>query len=233
MIKIKDLIYEGLISSTNIDLTMTHLEKWMVMTDKCKIMRQGDKITITFFENPNTEEIDNFEHLLQTLGWFISAVSFRYPEDIRMFWEKYNRLEFLNSLIRGKLLTIQLEPKFEPELSVYEYPILYHLTLTSKIEKIKKIGLVPKSKEKISNHPDRIFMTSSLDSCKTIADRFHKLNKNTSKFTILKVNFKSSYDNNTSIRLFQDPNFKDGVFTLSNIPSKYLEIVDTINYNKK
>ena len=126
---------------------------------------------------------------------------------------------------------LQIEPKFVPELELYEYDILYHVTPSISVPKILKIGLCPRTKNKTSSHPDRVFLTKDEDDAIFLAKKFRKLNDKYKNSTILEVNFAAACDNDTSIRLFQDVNFVFGVFTLSNIPPKYIKSIHTLNLN--
>lgn len=53
-----------------------------------------------------------------------------------------------------------LESKFD-EVLKHKPNTIYHVTNINNLNKIKKIGLVPKSKNKKSHHLDRIYLTTN------------------------------------------------------------------------
>ena len=225
----KDVIYEGLIHSTSLTRTFDHLSRWSLIADNSNFRKSGDKILLIIGEQPTISEIDNLEKMLLRLGWFISMgriLTSENKEDSIIYNSK-----FWETVKNNKLQLLQIEPKFVPELELYEYDTLYHVTPSISVPKILKIGLCPRSKNKTSSHPDRVFLTKDEDDAIFLAKKFRKLNDKYKSSTILEVNFAEACDNDTSIRLFQDVNFVFGVFTLSNIPPKYIKSIRTINLN--
>ena len=223
----KDIIYEGLIHSTSLTRTVDHLSQWSLIADTSEFKKSGDKILLMVGEQPTASEIDNLEKMLLRLGWFISTGSIITPnnkEDTIV----YNS-EFWKNIHKNTLRVLQIEPKFVPELELYEHDTLYHVTSSQSVSKILKIGLCPRAKNKTSTHPDRVFLTKDEDDAVFLAETFRKLNDKYKNSTILEVDFTGACDNDTSIRLFQDVNFMFGVFTLSNIPPKYIKVIRNLN----
>ena len=52
--------------------------------------------------------------------------------------------------------------------------ILYQITPTVNVDKILKIGLVPKSRSKASYHPDRVFLSKSLEDIEELGRMFYQ-----------------------------------------------------------
>lgn len=156
----------------------------------------------------NFKELSNYIPLFNNLGYFISNLTIDGTE-----WTKlYND--------DTKPLALLLEPKFDTKITTIPKE-LYHTTLLRNDVGIKKNGLIPRSNNKRSNHPDRIYLT---DSYKTAFEFGVYLSKNNDEqpFSIYKVNF----DNETT--LYRDINLvNSGYYILGNISPKVIEKIYT------
>ena len=216
------LIYEGLIHSVSVDRFADMVERWSISSTKMDIKASGQKIVIYLKENLTPADLDNFLRLINSLGWFISVYS--------VFgglgkWKKFDRSDFENDSENGQILAMQLEAKYDREVDPQNFDILYHTTPSVNDEKIKRIGLVPKDRGKISVHPDRIYFAQTKFDLDIITERFHQLNKEVREYTHYSVDIHTASKNNSTIRLFVDPNFEGGIFTLSNIEAKHLNAI--------
>lgn len=107
---------------------------------------------------------------------------------------------------------------------------LYHLTNDIYIDKILKNGLVPKSKNKIEYHPERVYLTKKRKmSFRFISQMFSKMKHNEfiKKLYIVKVDLSKCEDK----RFFWDPSAPNGMFTYENIPPQCITIEEEINVN--
>ena len=128
----------------------------------------------------------------------------------------------------GQIIHIQIEPKFIIEATdeIYKQNYLYHITLGVKYDKIKNIGLIPKSYCKKVYHPDRIyfyykeldnfnFKNQAISLYKTEDDYIDNVKKYITdkglEIVILKIDL-SKY-NKLKYRFFYDPNQMLSVFT--------------------
>jgi len=110
---------------------------------------------------------------------------------------------------------IMFDAKYDDRINVNDYNFLYHLTSNDKIEKIKKNGLVPYTRSKVSMHPERIYFSTSLKFQDIIFNKFKLFQPNKSLFTIII----STVLIPDKIQFYKDPNFKDnGIYTYVNIP---------------
>jgi len=221
---IKDhLLYEGLIYSVSIDTFEDMVNRWAIVNDGIKITsnRSNNKIFITFLRTPTPNDADNLLKIINNLGWFVSA----YCNGNTMKWGRVDKDTLID---RKNLHSFQIEAKFDLDVSDCGFDILYHITPSVDDNKIQKIGLVPKSLSKVAYHPERIYFTKTPEATEIIAKQFHKLNKDTKHFSIYKVDIKSAIRNNSQLRLFKDPNFVDGIYTLSNIRPKNIEFIREI-----
>jgi hypothetical protein len=214
----KELVYEGLIYTVNLGTTSDMLENWSGSGEKFKIRTTPSKIFLNFTKNLDETEFNHLLRLINNLGWFISAVLISHSS---MNWEKFNYTKFIQTEMNTPWVSFQLEAKFDVELNIHDYDILYHVSPSINKNKILRIGLVPKTKSKKMSHPERIYLTDNENDSNVIAFQFHKNNPDIA-LSVSKINFKGVCRDNPSIRLFDDPNFKGGFFTLSNIPPKFI-----------
>jgi hypothetical protein len=215
----KDLIYEGLIHTVDMDTTSDMLRKWSGAGNKFLVTEKPQKITLNFTNNLDEKELRNLVKLINNLGWFISAVLIL-KSDVK--WEKFDLENFIRKDLDKRLMSFQLEAKYDIEANIYDFDILFHVSPFIYKEKILKYGLFPKSKEKIIKHPERIYFVDNESDAGQIAFQFERL-KNKMEFTLFRINFKGVRKDNPSIRLFYDPNFKDALYTLSNIHPRFIE----------
>lgn len=234
MIKLIDLledqtIYEGLIYSISSEEFQDHIERWAISKHKIKIkIVSNKKIQLTIMEHLEERELKNLFILINNLGWYVSVSSIF--GQLNAKWEKFNIEKFLELYKdNNKNVVFQIEPKFHNGKPIIDFMYdFYHVSPTKHEKKILKIGLVPKSKEKILAHPERVYFTTKMIDAVALADTFSDIDKE-HLYTIFKANLKSAKENNNAIRVFIDPNFSGGVFTLSNIPPQFLKIVKRIS----
>jgi hypothetical protein len=138
--------------------------------------------------------------------------------DEKMKWVKFN----IDELYKSTLVALQIEAKYDLEQNIHDINELYHVSATRRVKKILSIGLAPKSGEKISTHPSRIYLALSIKDANEIATLFRKKYPDI-KLSLFRIDFKGVRKNSPSIRIFNDPNFKGGFYTLSNIPPKFIE----------
>ena len=218
----KDIIYEGLIHTVNIDTTADMLEKWSGSEGKFIIKEKPKKLQINFLHNLDESELKHLLELINNLGWFVSSILVSEPE---MKWKKFNYNDFIKNDFNRKWASFQLEPKFDIELNIYDYNIVYHVSPSINKDKILRIGLVPKSKGKMMSHPDRIYLSDNIEDIVSITFQFQKMYPDI-EFSLFEIDFKEVRKNNPSIRLFDDPNFEGGFFTLSNIPPQFISEIE-------
>lgn len=139
-----------------------------------------------------------------------------------------------------KKIKIRYESKFDDIIITPDF--MYHITNTTYIDKILKIGLVPKSKNKLSNHPDRIYLCEKIENCEKLKNlmfmnddyymtgiNYKPKNNKLKSYTILKVDMRG-LDN---IKVFKDPNYEDkGFYITKNIPKERLSIIKKLDIQK-
>lgn len=175
--------------------------------------------------------------LLNNLGYYISILkltnkhnminSFK-PDE---FKEKYLTDNFLKNIIKYELI---IEPKYDIKHKL-KTNTLYHVTESKYIDKIFKNGLITKSKNTKTFHPERLYLVYNLQDAEQYISQknFYYLtnyNKtkqpNKSKFKEIEyVILKIELPENNEIIFFDDPNFSGkGIYTYENISPKYITI---------
>ena len=192
------IITEGLISTYPSQKTEKLLRKKYIQYD-IQLMDDGDIYILGDITN-----YEDIKKLINTLGYFISFV---YINDE---WIKYDE-KYLDD-IKG----ISIEPKYDTELEILP-KYLYHVTQNKYLNKILKIGLIPKHHDKLTHHPDRIYVSNDLKSAQEI-----------------KMFIEKTYDTEASIliidtsdlhnKFYSDVNLRqDGFYTLNNISPKNIK----------
>ena len=215
------LLYELLTKSLKTDAAMDNLLLWCG-NDNFDIRKSGDKIILDLkITKPmNRLEIENLIGHVNLLGWIVTA---QLECD---GWKNFKEDKFLNN--QRKISALQLEAKYPQEQNKSEYEHLYHVSPSIVRTKIEKYGVCPKNKEKIANHPNRVYFVFDKSKIKKIATALNKATKQNLPYDVWELDNKSFIKYNPDARFLRDVNYAGGVFTLSNIPPKFLKLVDTI-----
>jgi hypothetical protein len=218
-------IYEGLIWSQPVGFTIGKLKEQF---PNCKYVYNHEPMNDTYKFNiiiPYKITTIQFKQLLilvNNLGWYFSRHYIDPTIDIQYDEAKYNEEYVINRIQQNNIQCIELttEPKYD--IQIIKIPdILYHATLTSKISKIKKIGLVPKSTNTFLSFPERIYLSNNLDNLE------HKLIPHMAEFldeknwSILTVSTGGIHI--PKLKLFKDPSYPYGYYTLTNIRPEFLK----------
>ena len=153
---------------------------------------------------PKTLDVDIINKLIifmNNMGWFISSL---YKNNTQVGFDS------------NDFDAIRFEPKFDMEYK-HNSRYLYHVTEENYLNKIFKIGLVPKTKSKKTYHPERIYFTINADKANEIKDIFS--NGYIEKPIILKIDV-FGLEN----LFYVDKNFTGGVYTLENVPPKNISL---------
>ena len=215
----KKLLYEGLSVSFNPSFIYPRIKK--MGFEDIRYDNNRKIFSINFVLNndnsPRYEKLNNF--MDNVCGWMHGAT---------MGGGKTipNKLDFLKTLEGNAFL--QYEAKFNIEINKLP-KILYHLTVFDNLNKILKIGLIPKSSEYIFNYKDRIYFSENIDSLINLAKQKAKT-KNIKEFAVLQIETSSLQ---IGIRFFHDPNFQDGMYTLENIAPLNILPILKISFDEK
>jgi len=158
------------------------------------------------------EELGMYLPLFTNLGYFISTYTINGNEWLK----EYN--------IETKPIAIYLEPKYDYKIDNIP-KLLYHASPLKFKNKILKYGLSPRTGNKIANHPDRIYLTDSIENAYNFGV-YLKNDNNTyyeDGFCIYLINSECIYE------LYSDINFREGgYYTLNNISPNYIKLIKEI-----
>ena len=222
--KERDIIYEGLTFSKDVDYVFYKLKKEFI-DNKVQKSLTSDKssININSKENKLSKKL---ESLLNVFGWYWAYSLAWIPNKMPQRIKPNDIVEDASSYV------LYFEPKYDTEFLNTDFKYLYHLSPDFYLNKITLQGLTPKSKSKGVYYPERIYFFKEYD-----LEFFKKIAKNLDKYVNPKAKkiygdytfclFKVDISN-LNLRLFQDPNLKEGIYTLQNIPSSNIKFMQNI-----
>lgn len=143
------------------------------------------------------------------------------------------------TVVTKSLFTLQFEPKHETDMSDElrtNNRFLYHITPKYNENKIKSIGLSPKSKNELFDFPNRIYFLQEdidIDEIEKMTYALSYYNSslgNNGRYVILTIDLNKVNDNTP---FFQDPNHHMAVYTTWNIPKQAIIKTQYLNLNDK
>ena len=147
-------------------------------------------------------ELSNYLPLINNLGYFISKLTINGNNWIKDFDDN------------TKPIALFLEPKYDVEISI-KPSFLYHATPLKNKNSILKYDMIPKSQSKISNHPERIYLTKEYKMVYMFGMTFNE------PFIICKID-----TNELDIKLYRDVNASsNSYYTMDNIKKENIEII--------
>lgn len=237
-------INEGLIKTYPSNIISNELTHSLIYLDlNFNVEFSEDKIHLTFYYF-NAIPIQRLDYLFDNIntfvinrgGWFPSQMNITNIHKMRKS-NKYDVRDLYLNHSQYDIVEIIYECKFDSIVENIPNK-LYHLSISEYTNKILKYGLVPKSKDKLTTHLDRIYLCESLDDCRDLISSmslyydeeksFNKYNKNKRKFDRKTIPVIFEIDNSDQFieKLYNDPNYDKGFYTLSNIPNDKISIVD-------
>jgi hypothetical protein len=216
---------EGLIRSYDADMIISQLQKMGIDSDDVYINNGTIKMELKLqYRHIIKATIDKMENLF---GWFLSGVQGdlddgldggveEFKKDMEYSLEQIAEEDYLDE--DDSIATLIFEPKFGTDISSDNLPnIAYHVTDRQYLDKIRKIGLVPKHKDKITYHPDRIYLFIDEKNVSGLLDNIHFDIDNP---VLLKIDISEFKKHN---KFYVDPNLSDGgVYVLGNIPPRLI-----------
>lgn len=217
---------EGLTKTQHVQISTKKLNDLFKDNLIAKIENEDLGIINIIITKYDSNIIEQILVLINNLGYIISKFG---VEGFQQIYNKESLLKYVNSAETQSPINLKLEPKRDLKNNIIP-PILYHVTHTRHLDKIKKIGLVPKSQLKKSSHPDRIYLAKDELSAQKIAQEFSSIEyKNDHSYVVLEIDMAKL----SGVQLHRDPNFENGYFVLDNIPisSINFETAKIININ--
>lgn len=217
-------LYEGLEITHNVKVSVDNLNTWLSLDNSIYFEERDTKIKMFVKKHISKKDFDIILERANNLGYFPSSQFTQGEIDKFDYNQVIKELETPNSYIE-----IFFDPKYDPQLSEWDLPDrAYHITPIKHEEKILKIGLAPRSKEKQTKHPDRIYFSKTIEDVEKLLD-YKDFTGNDKLFTIFELDLKSLRDRR-SIRYFSDPRYSDkGFYTYENISPQYLKVAKRIS----
>ncbi len=182
---------------------------------------KNSKFILIIIENPSQELIEKINKKLDSLGYFNANKSDKLP----------------NNILEKTTITLQFEPKYD--IQINPQPFTYHLTPDFNWKKIRTLGLTPKTQEKISKHPGRVYLVDKIneDDIEELAITLWENNKSRNiirNMELLKIDMSKLKDN----KFFEDPKFhfgenREAIYTYENIPPYAISHIKSILVNPR
>lgn len=239
LFKIEQKLEEGLILTHDIHKSKKALDNIFDFDNLSYTEIINNKIYV-YLNNENSK-IDintfaNFLILINNLGYYVAKLNLynQYNNKYSMSLDKFKENYFnSNSFLNIKKMEIIIEPKYDITHKL-KSNTLYHVTEERYLDRIKKYGLILKSKNTRSEYPERIYLVYNIDD----ANHYIKNKKNYYLYNNKFYNTKDKFQETNFITLkielpedndlifYEDPNFKDkGIYTYDNINPKYIKII--------
>jgi uncharacterized protein (DUF736 family) len=219
-------LLEGLIRTVPVDQAVKVIKKEIKNYPGAQINSEGDVIEVGFkptylsnmernYINVNLPDFRLMDLLALTnnLGYSPSIIKYRLGSNPEQHSQVYTS-KFLRDLIlkeEPSYILFTLEAKYDPIVDVPKY--VYHITSQKFINSIKKVGLKPKSLQKRSQHPERVYVAFSEEDLELLLKtlKYHFAKNQGVKLTINTDRLKGPF--------YKDPNFAGhGAYTYQNIP---------------
>ncbi len=198
-----------------------------------KYFSSNNVVYLTLFDFNRIQNIKSIfdcieSFMINMMGWFPSKMIITNLSGMVNNLD-YNLFYLIDNSEFFTQVQIIFESKFDIEIDIPNK--IYHLSIVEYEKKILKYGLSPKSKNKLSYHPDRIYVCSSKIGCLSLISHM-KFHYNTQRWK----NPKSKVDDrwiifeidttNLNLKLYCDPNYIGGYYVLGNIPPNSLRVID-------
>lgn len=222
-------VFEGLIRTVDIDKTLELVNKRYSTLDQLDTVSDGKSLIIGFapkyLEGSAANYLGNYPDntipdilaFLNNLGYFPASVEYELNNKAEQYKLKYTPSTFRKLILdqQPTYLIFTFEPKYDPVVKPPRY--IYHITDRKYLDSIKKIGLKPKTLNKLSAHESRIYFSISEEAVQKLWSRF-KWYIPQDRGVLLTVDTE-----NLDITFYNDPNFdKLGVYTYANISPQHI-----------
>jgi len=220
-------IKEGLIvshdSKKSAELISFDLSKWRI---KNQVGAKSKFEIIIIIKNSNLD-IDLLKSLIMNYsnlyGYYPSnfKLKFRDNNEENFKWHEIEDKKNLDKIKLSDTIFIKFESKYEDGIytnNVICPDYVYHLTKSKFLPNILKKGLYPKSKNKKSDHPERIYVFVDENNYNNLLTLLKRIDNDL--YALLEIDCRED-----NLMLHTDPNFYGGYFTYDNIHPSYIKII--------
>lgn len=176
-----------------------------------------------------SKTLDSIEsYFINMMGWFPSLIKVIGLTGMENTLQ-YNKDYLIKTMSYISKVEIIFESKFDVQTNIPDK--LYHLSIKEFEKSISKNGISPKSKSKITYHDSRIYVCKNVFDCKSLIPNM-KMSYASQKWTNPQSKLDDSwviYEIDTiglDLKIYKDPNFIDGYYILSNIPTNKIKIIE-------
>lgn len=176
-------------------------------------------------KNITKEYIQELTRLINNCGWFVSSIFYNN--------NTYLNIEEIFNFNNTDTFTVSLEPKFDTEVNIDNYPTkLFHVTQTKNLDRIKKQGLTPRNNCKTAYHPKRIYLLNNSNRWVDVARSLFNITNNVinnyvdeRSYSLIEIDVESFKER--GYNLMYDPNSsEEAFFTTSTIQPSLLKVID-------
>jgi hypothetical protein len=210
---------EGLITTHDITKYSHIITDYLDKIDIIYSINIVDKFEFLLsIETKDMNLINVINHDCYTLGYFPAYYYITLNNDMR------NGFKEISSLSNNtKSVDIRYESKYDD--GIYKNDIicpnkLYHLSYQENKDSIFKKGIYPKSKKRLSIHPDRIYLFDNINNYNELLTKLKFTDTIKKDYILLEINCIKD-----SLMLHTDPNYRLGYFTYDNINPKNITII--------
>lgn len=228
---------EGLIMTHDIHDSKDALEHFFEFNQLIKLDIVRNKIHI-IVNDLNIKSLTSFLLLVNNLGYYLSNITLynQYNNPNKLKYEDFKDKYFDDSILKNiTKFDFTLEPKFDIKHEL-KANTLYHVTETKYVDKILKNGLIAKTKNTLSDYPERIYFTYDLKDSEQyinskksyyVRNQYNISISTKSKFPDIEyIVLEITLPNDNDFIFYEDPNFVGkGVYTYDNISSNYIKLI--------
>jgi hypothetical protein len=219
---------EGLIKTYPIKFVVRYLNKFLREKDITHFIVdfEDESIFIKLTKSKvSVKNVENIISVLNTNGYFPSLFTTYDVNDKEVNHFKYIKTkdgDNIQDVFNNDFYMIQIESEAKFNIKLKVPKKLYHLTNSNNLDKILKIGLVPKSKNKKSHHPERIYFGFNEIGCENLVRQFNNNKKEDelSIFSLLEIDTIG-----LNLEIYTDPDYYNGCWTSGNIPPLNIKVI--------
>jgi len=212
-------IKEGLITTHNINIYKSTLTTYLDQIGVKYELEIIDKLDFNLTLHINDFEIVELaNHQCYVLGYFPSYYWVILKDNKKNSFKEIDKLPS-----NTKEVIIKYESKYDDGLyknTIICPDILYHLSPQKNKKSILSKGLYPKSKKRLSAHPERLYLFDEVDEYQNLLKKLKNTDLNDKNYLLLKIDC-----NKDRLILHTDPNYRLGYFTYDNISPDKIEIL--------
>jgi hypothetical protein len=165
---------------------------------------------------------------LESEGWFCSFINVDYHEYGKTGpYYNYSEQNLKKAIGEAKEnLSLEIEPNYDSEDE--ETRILIHLTPIENLKVIQSEGLKPLSRNTLASHPGRIYLMRPESEAMSMwffaAQLFEKLKEVEQNLSGEYVALTVDLTNLPEVKLYDDPDYNEGLYTDVNIPKSVISV---------